>query len=113
MKEQWIRFKKWLIHKLGGIHVSDIPVKKEIKYASANTKPIKINGVYKADPRVYEDSANYRRSVMECLEKELMAGLQETDGCIQVEIDPDPDLYTGKLVIRASMMVLPFCEVGK
>lgn len=113
IKTQWIKIKKYLIKKLGGVHPSDISVKKEIAYVSSEVKPITIHGVYKADPHVYAESANYRKSVMENLRKELISSMEEMDGVMQVEVSDETDIFTGKLAVRASIIVLPFCEVRR
>ena len=113
IRMQWFKLKKYLIKKLGGVHPSDISVKKEVAYTSSTVKPITIHGVYKADPHVYADSANYRKSVMENLRRELVASMEEMDGVVQIEVDEETDIFTGKLNVKASIIVLPFCEVNE
>ena len=117
IKTQWVKFKKYLIKKLGGVDISEIPAspfKKEVEFiSSTNIKPVVIHGIYKADPHVYEDSANYRKLVLENLRKELVASMEEIDGIVQIEIDEQPDIFTGKLNVKASIIVLPFCEVNE
>ena len=79
----------------------------------SKVKPITIHGVYKADPYVYAESANYRKSVMENLRKELLSSMEEMDGIMQVEVSEETDIFTGKLIVKASIVVIPYCEVKR
>ncbi len=107
MKTQWIKFKKWLIRKLGGYDIPvDIPVKTQI---CMSKPPVKVTSVQTIDKDLWDNAPNYRKMCGYKTRDALVEEVANKPGVVKTELTLDRG--TGRYILKETVYIIPFEEV--